>query len=484
MKMKKKTAVSVSLGLIAAALAAAPMHVTAAGTGYTPGLTSATDGTDPVSINTTSFDKYLVMDVNANVPNATFDFSIDKYDSTKDPKAVLVDAAEGNLAIINGVTAQSSGTLDFKAGDAANTGSAAAGEVKFVVSDPTVTEGASGADTAVDWQDAASGNEKYAKKKLTLDFSTVQFTEPGVYRYLITETGTNQGISNDTGVTGANNTYRTLDVYVEDYADYYANLSDNTGYTAPTGKELFIAGYVLYEGKHDDAPSATATSATPKSTSYTNAYTSYDLTFSKTVTGNQGSKDKYFAFTVKIENAVAGAVYDVSYENADQTISANPNAATTCITADVTQPAKLYMTTDGTSAMSETNTGVTTKEFTFYLQHGQSIEIKGLAEGTKYTVTEAPEDYSPSAAITGDTLTGDGTGDGTLIALADNAMSDDYIKDDTVIDFTNNRQGVIPTGILSTLAGSLGLTAVGVAGIAGCMFCMKKKKKSGADEKE
>ncbi len=481
MKMKKILAAAVSLSLVAAALAVAPLQAAAAGTGYTSGLTSATDGTNPVSINTTTFDKYLVMDVDANVPNAAFDFSIDKYDSTKDPKAVLVEAADGNLAVINGVTAQSSGTLDFKANDAANTGSAAAGEVKFVTNDTTVTEGAADADSAVDWQDSASGNEKYAKKTLTLDFSGVQFTEPGVYRYLITETGTNQGITNDTGVTGANNTYRTLDVYVQDYADYYANLSEKTGYTEPSGKELFIAGYVLYEGKHDAAPSATETSAAPKSTSYTNAYASYDLTFSKEVTGNQGSKDKYFAFTVGIEGAVAGTVYEVSYAddsnanttdgNADASISANPNAATTCITSDVTQPAALTVGEDGTVSQ------------VFYLQHGQKIVIRGLAEGTQYTITEAPEDYTPTAVISGDTKTGDAADDGTAITLADNAMSDDYIQNDTVIDFTNNRQGVIPTGVLSTLAGSLCIAAIGIAGIAGGTIYMKKKK-SKDDEEE
>lgn len=61
------------------------------------------------------------MDIAANVPNADFDFSIAKYDSTKDEKAVISPAADGNHAVINGVTALASGTLDFKADDAATT---------------------------------------------------------------------------------------------------------------------------------------------------------------------------------------------------------------------------------------------------------------------------------------------------------------------------------------------------------------------------
>lgn len=270
-------------------------------------------------------------------------------------------------------------------------------------------------------------------------------------------------------------TYRTLDVYVQDYTDYYDNLADKTGYTAPSGKELFIAGYVLYEGKHDAAPSATDTPVTGKSTSYTNTYATYDLTFSKTVTGNQGSKDKYFAFTVTISDAGRGTKYSVSYAddsnanttdgNADRTISANPNSATTCITSAVTQPETLTVGDNGTVSQ------------TFYLQHGQRIAIRGLAKGTSYTITEAPEDYTPSAVANGeDNKTGDESAVGSAITLTNNAMSDNYIQGDAVIDFTNERSGVIPTGILSTVAGSAGLIAVGIAGMAGGAFYLKKKK--------
>ena len=81
------------------------------------GLTDATDGTNPVSNNVTMIDKYLVMDVNANVPNASFDFSIAPYDSNAAEKAVITPASGSNLAVINGVTAQTSGTLDFRGGN-------------------------------------------------------------------------------------------------------------------------------------------------------------------------------------------------------------------------------------------------------------------------------------------------------------------------------------------------------------------------------
>lgn len=171
MKLRKFAALVAALTM---AVSMTVLNANAAGTSYTAGLTTATDGTNLVSQNKTTFDKYLVMDINANVPIATFDFSVGKYDSTASEGAVLTEASGGNLAVLNGVTTQSP----------------ISSSLTFIPEDSTVTEGAEGADTAVEWSDNTSGNEKYAKKTCELDFSGVQFTEPGVYRYLITETGT------------------------------------------------------------------------------------------------------------------------------------------------------------------------------------------------------------------------------------------------------------------------------------------------------
>ena len=435
MKTKKIIASAVSLSLIAAVLAVSPVCGAAAAT-YS--------ATKAEGVNSTILNKYLVLDADANVPNASFTFSV------APGTAVPADPANGKLAVLAGI------------GSPALSGST----MTFSTADTPKAEASKGTDTPV-FRTEDTTDEQYVKKQLSLDFSSVAFTEPGVYRYIITESGTNQGITN--GYSDGEVT-RTLDVYVEDAGT--TNTEDNK-------PQLKIAGYVMYDGTVTAAPNAdkaadkevtdnpngAEVTGAVKNDSITNLYDSFDLTFSKTVTGNQGSKDKYFAFTVTIENVVSGAVYDVSYDNADAAISANPNAATTCITDDVTQPAQITVPDDATSVAQ-----------VFYLQNGQSIEISGLAKGTKYTVAEAPEDYTPSAVITGDTKTGDESGEGTAIALADNAMTDDYIQDDTVIDFTNNRQGVIPTGILSTLAGSLCLTAVGIAGIAGGVYYVRKKK--------
>ena len=348
----------------------------------------------------------------------------------------------------------------------------------------------------------------YAIKTMRLDFTGCGFTEPGIYRYVITESNTKQsGIAYDTTLT------RTIDVYVEDasYTPYTSDGNDPAAYIAGTAvNKLRIAGYVMYNGTIEKAPdivqgtpSDTSANAleddlentmtgdnalnygipngyevagAAKSEGFKNTYVTHDLTFSKTVTGNQGSKDKYFAFTVKIENAVAGTVYAVSYADdgndnttdgdADKNISANPNNATTCITSDVTQPAKLTVGENGTVTQ------------TFYLQHGQKIVIRGLAKGTKYTITEAPEDYTPSAVATAgdDKNTGDAVEAGSAIMMNNNAMSDDYIKGDAVIDFTNTRQGTIPTGVLLSIAAPAGVCIVVIAGIVYLLIKDRRRK--------
>ena len=118
-------------------------------------------------------------------------------------------------------------------------------------------------------KDLADG-KKYALKTATLDFSKVQFTEPGVYRYVITESGTNQAITNDADLT------RVLDVYVNDAS------SDADGALV---KKLTIEGYVLHSNVDDEPDvaagenfgSAGAYVAT-KSQGFSNSYDTSDLT--------------------------------------------------------------------------------------------------------------------------------------------------------------------------------------------------------------
>ena len=468
MKTKRIAAEVASLGLIASMAVVMPMGASAAGTTYSSTLT-----TDD-ALKTTTLDKYLVMDAGANVPNSSFTFTVTAG------SAIAADKDNGKLAVLAGVgsPALTNGTMTFSTADA------------------TTAEASKETDTPVFVTAADTADEKYVKKTLTLDFSAVAFTEPGVYRYIITETGTNQGITNGYVDSTTAETTRTLDVYVEDAGTTVASGTD-------AGKpQLKIAGYVMYNGTQTTAPKAaktntTATAPTPngaevdgatKNATITNVYSSQDLTFGKIVTGNQGSKDKYFKYTVVIDNITAeNAKMTVDLSLADTAVPASPNAATASAYASKTNPAELIadttMTIETNGYKVEANPNATDPTKTdsykitaeYYLQHGQYITIQGLPKNATYAVSEEAEDYTPTNGITAalSTLNWDGT-DGNDALNGD--LSGTIESADVYTGFTNDRSGAIPTGILSTVAGSAGLIALGVIGVAGGVFYVKKKK--------
>lgn len=397
----------------------------AAGTNY---------GTTIEGTKTTTFDKFLVMDKQANVPNATFTYAVTAgnakaYDVAGKKFQVLagVDADKITMAGVGGTAeaAAAANTIVFRQGDGSDTH-----------------------DTTKDdyVKDLAAG-KKYALKTATLDFSKVQFTEPGVYRYIITESGTNQGITNDADLT------RVLDVYVND-----ASADVDGTFT----KKLTIAGYVLHSNV-DDEPDvsagenfgSTGAYTDKKSQGFTNSYDTSDLTLRKQVTGNQASRDKYFEFTLNIDKAQPNTKYDVVIDDADAT--SKTNAAT--IEANAGKANVTSITTDGAGKATQK----------FYLQHGQQVTVQGLAKDTTYAVTENTEDYK-STANTKDTPVVDTKAD-TEAAPVDGTI----VSTDLTTGFLNTRDGVIPTGVIMAVAPFAVVTLLGGAGVVTMM--MKKNKK-------
>lgn len=286
-----------------------------------------------VNGGTTTFDKYLVMDQEANVPNVEFEFSIAAGDA--------VPATGTAPAIDKGI------------------GNPTVGSATFAPTNQTYTTAQPG-DTVT-----LSATQKYAVQTVTVDFSSVSFTAPGIYRYTITETANGQdGITNDTSNT------RTLDVYVV--------YQDNSG-----TNQLEVKGYVLQDG--------VVANPTTKSTGFTNTYTTNNLTLEKQVTGNQGDRDKYFKFTVTISNADEGTVYDV------------------------TLPVDSH--SDNSNELTVGQGGTVTA--TYYLKDDQSVVIQGLTANTKYTITE--DDYSTDGyTTTNDVNAADGTTTGEKTMGANN----------------------------------------------------------------
>lgn len=406
--MKKRTIAKTGATMLTMAMLLNGTTVFAAGTNY--GVTI--EGT-----KTTTFDKFLVMDNQANVPNATFTYA--------------VTAGNAKAYDVDGKKFQVLASVDADKITMAGVGTNTANTIAYTPADTTAND----ENTMVKNYDKTT--EKYALKTATLNFSKVQFTEPGVYRYIITESGTNQAITNDADLT------RVLDVYVNDAS-------------TETEKKLTIAGYVLHSNENDEPDVAagenagsTGTYVATKSQGFTNEYDTSDLTFKKEVAGNQASHDKYFKFTVKITDAVKGTVYTVDVTGADD--QSKTNAATIAENAGKENVKTMTVGADGTISQD------------FYLQHGQEIKIQGIAKDTKYDVTEEKEDYKSEAkAVTGYT----------------DDVSGKIVSTDLKTSYKNTRDGVIPTGVIMTVAPFAAVTLLGAAG----MVTIKMRKKEDDEE--
>lgn len=379
-------------------------------------VSAANTNVAPTTNLQTTFNKYLVMDANANVPNAEFEFKIGA--------GTAVPATDDSPAIYAGIVQQE--------GDAITAPTVEKATFSYNTHHESTTVGLPTDDGT------ATENKKYATDEVTVNFSGIEFTAPGIYRYTITEvTPTQSGIA----IEGTEP--RTLDVYVQ-----YKNTASEGEPPVYSESELEVSGYVLYNGTEN-------ISDANKSDGFTNTYTTYDLTLTKKVTGNQGDRDKYFAFTVNITGAVAGTVYTVDLPETDN----HEDNSTDPLTVGV-----------GGSVSA-----------TYYLKHGQSIVIQGLTADTHYTITE--DDYSSdgystaySVEVGGEKVVQSTTSNST----GDRKMSIDKpdgtaITDDNVVTFTNSKSGTVPTGILLETAPYLILGAVVVAGLV-VLFATRRRR--------
>lgn len=280
-------------------------------------------------------------------------------------------------------------------------------------------------------------DEKYIKKSVKVDFSGITFPEPGVYRYLISE--------ND------NNVVKTLDVYV------YNAVDDNGDpIVGEDGKQkLEIGSYVMYDGVREEG-AQNLDEIKEKDNTITHDYDTYDLTFGKIVTGNQGSKDKYFKFTLDLTNVKSGNVYAVDLTNAEETVTVNG--------VEYTNPATITVPDDATSVST-----------VFYLKHGQYVTVNTIEDGSSYEVSEENEDYASKAGIEKSlsTLNWDGVeGNDALTDL----VTATNVTEDVHTGYVNDKTGKIPTGVLSTVKTSAGVIFLGLAGLAAGALSLKKKK--------
>ena len=363
---------------------------------------SAENTYTPVNGTNTQFNKYLVVDKDTNIPAISFDFTV--------APGTAVAATATTPAILAGVGTPTIATVTFTNGQATST-------------------------TAPSDLNLASG-KKFAVQTATVDFSGVTFTEPGVYRYVITEqeTAGAKAVTYDTQAATAGSKVRYLDVYVAD-----------------VNNALTVSSYVMHETAtvvaNDDADSI----ADDKSSSYVNEISTKDLEFGKEVTGNQGSKDKYFKFQLAISNAQANTTYSIDLTSAE----ASPTKTDATTYSSMTNPASFTTNDNGDATI------------TFYLKDGQYIKIPGLPVGYGYTLTETAEDYASSATISA----ANGKGG---VAYSD-GVTGTNVSTDIKTGFTNDRTGIIPTGVIMTIAPfAIGICVFGAIIIF--IICRRKRR--------
>ena len=340
---------------------------------------------------TTTFNKYLVVSSDANIPAAEFSFSVSAPTSKIDGDATHLPVLPGPTP--TSVVVGTAGKVSFAAGAGTTAG--------------TATDGIAN-DTA----------KKYAIAEVTVDLTAVKFQEPGVYRYIITEAASSAPFTNDATTT------RTLDVYVID-----------------TDGVLSVQNYVMYSGTKEDAPLAAGGEVTGKSNQFVNSFATNNLTLKKTVSGNQGSKDKYFKFTLTIENAGKGTIVNIS---ADSTyVKEPPKTEYTAYTA-----ADMKTANDVTT-LTANDSGVITHDF--YLSHNDTVIITGIPTTATYTIAEEAEEYTSTVT-------------GSLTGNFSSAVS---------VTVNNERTGTVPTGVMLTVIPGAVIVLVAIVGL---VLISRKKK--------
>lgn len=357
----------------------------------------------PVNGTKTNFDTTIYKRDTASVPNVTFKYAV--------TAGAAQDASDGNLAVLAG---------DDKV---TSTGLPTIKDIVFTANDTK--------------DDGLADDGLFIKKTGTVDFSKVTYKEPGVYRYVVTETGGAQGVTHEDKAHKKEDRTKALDVYVTD---------DGTG-------KLVVSGYVM----HDDENATQNLGRDNKDKNFEHLLTTSDVTLSKYVTGNQGSRDEYFKFTVNIKGADNGTKFNVDLANADATTTKN---GVNTETHD--NPALLIAGQDGTLTQD------------FWIKNGQSIIIQGLGDSTGYTVTEADNAYKTKIEVEGDATN---AAENDIAAVDSKVVTDAAVTADTIVKYTNSKEGAVPTGIVMPIAGAASIMLIGGAGVG--YFILKNKKREG-----
>lgn len=268
-------------------------------------------------------------------------------------------------------------------------------------------------------EDDFSADNASLTKYFTVDWSTVYFKEPGVYRWTVEKTVVDNDPTENEPSNNSSVFY--LFVFVTDNAD--ALKVESYGLTSRANLDTAPDGAIDVKGAlNDQYPSALV-----------------DLSVGKIVTGDQGSKNKYFAFNINLKAPTGSNAedYNITYKNGSKDW-------------DGSYEATAYNASSGTNPNS-VRVSATGTTFTLYLKHGQTASIVGLPYNTSYTITEVPSGYTVKEIV----ASGDSP---TTVDKGAAKASDTSLSQDTSVTFTNEKIAITPTGIdLQTGAPIMGL---------------------------
>jgi len=399
-----------------------------------------------------TFKTYLLMDDDASVPTQRFYYNVESVNVTND-----TDVFTG----IDDLTARGSIPVQIHTYEAYSYFSAATN---------STTEYSAASQTDKDAINAAYPNtdftgKKYAVSDATIDFtSRVAFHEPGIYRFKVTAVPQGERYIQYDPIE--NNSM---------YIDVYVNSVDGS-------ETLQIVDYIFHTATTDikwQSTDGTKTKADTKRPYFVNQYLTDTLTVTKNVSGNQSRLDQYFNFTLYIADAANGAKIKAEFTDASTTVTGGSNSS---------------MAANGiTTAVSSgiTANGGYSTDNKFYLKANQSVTFKGVPKGIKYIVYEDKTQlnqtgYTPSVkSVVGDNNnTYDSEASTTnqlkwLDSSYESYVYDEGMTEDTTLVINNNKDGLVPTGIIVTVAP---YAAVALCGFFGLFVFARHKKNEDEEE--
>ena len=240
-------------------------------------------------------------------------------------------------------------------------------------------------------------------KYLTIDFTNVVFTEPGVYRYVLTEdlksgfTYDNTGVTETTDSTGGHTRY--LDVYVR-RSDTFTDGSLATDWD--------IYGYVcMYDNEDIDPTNDTDVKGAVKTNGFVAA----------TNDNTEIKADSYYTFNVTVSKTLTGDAYSASHKFPIQVDYTN---------ARVTQNVKLIADIADNSKVTDyahDAVAASSLDGLVKISDGGSVKYIGIPCGTQVDVYETND---VTGTIYRTTVTVDGTA-GTAKDITSTSTPGDFV---------------------------------------------------------